>query len=166
MCCYHSTTVEATTLLLFIVQLVRFDCEFWIWCFCDDFTKDIDSKQNHHTNIISKTHSQNQQATLYVQWKCYITHSRVHISYTTHASVTTIHAYVCTCIQYIHMYVHTYRHTHRQTHGHTHAHTYVHTCTYYNITLVGWCICNSQQCTYVCVKFCWVNVHSYEKFNF
>ena len=26
------------------------------------FTKDIDSKQNHNNNIISKTHNQNQRA--------------------------------------------------------------------------------------------------------
>ena len=69
----HDVFVNMTSLLSkaeakrldLIVQLVRFNCEFWISCFCDDFTKDIKTIAN--TNIISKTHNQNQRATLCIQ---------------------------------------------------------------------------------------------------
>ena len=47
MFCHHSTAIKQWKLKDYnniIVQLVRALIVGWMWCFCDDFTKDIDSK--------------------------------------------------------------------------------------------------------------------------
>ena len=75
--CYHFATIQQwSQKIIFIVQLVRFDCEFWIWCFCDDFM--ILSKIITLTLYLKLTIKINEAHYIYTitpklwSWKCYI----------------------------------------------------------------------------------------------